>query len=403
MKGEIIMPIRKIKPEEKIMASKIFSIGFSWQSDFNSAEKNPEESQKGYEFVRAFFNEQGKMCSFLNSIPYEMRFCNHTVMMGGIGGVSSLPEERKGGNIRSLLYYSLDEMNKNGFAFSFLYPFSNTYYRQFGYESCYKRVYYTIPIESFKSLPRTGCIEQYIPNQDSKNAESIKSVYTQFIQDKNLSVVRNDCLWKDIIDVDPYKDRQYTYVWYNTEGIPKSYIIFEAEGSGTFDMEVKELIWLDYESLIGVLGFLQNFSPLYKSFKCSFPDYLNLHVILPEPNVIKSEIIASGMNRIVNIEKALKLMDYPKEKGSLAILVDDPFLKWNSGTFLVTWDSNGVEVEKKDCPPDLSCSIQVITQLVTGYTSIEDYMGREDVKIFNNADTLASVFNKKPLYINDFF
>ncbi len=397
------MPIRKIKPEEKIMASKIFSIGFAWQLDLNSAEKNPEESQKGYEFVRAFFNEQGKMCSFLNSIPYEMRFSGHTVKMGGIGGVSSLPEERKNGNIRSLFYYSLEEMYKNDFAFSFLYPFSNTYYRQFGYESCYKRLYATIPLESFKAFPKTGNVKHYLPNQDSKSVEAIKGVYDQFIQDKNLSIVRNDFLWKGLIDVEPYKTRQYTYIWYDDKGIPKSYIIFEAVGDGTYDMEVKELIWLDYESLIGILGFLQNFSPLYKNFKCSFPEYLNLHIIFPEPIAIKSEILVSGMNRIVNMEKTLKLMDYPKEEGSLAILVDDPFLKWNCGTFLVTWDSNGVEVVKKDCPPDLSCSIQVITQLVTGYTSIEDYMGREDVKVFNNADTLAAVFNKKHLFINDFF
>lgn len=395
------MPARKLRPEDQIYASKIQSLAFVFERDFSAAEKDPEQFQKGYEVMRGFFDENDKLSSCLSLVPYEVRFDNHTVKMGGIGGVSSLPEERNKGNVRKLLRFCFEEMHENQQIFSYLYPFSNPYYRQFGYESCFRRAMISVPLTSFKHFKASGSAVQYQPSQDY---EPIRSLYNDFIADKNLAMVRNDWQWDSLIKKDPYKTRQYTYIWHDAQDKPGSYVIFKPEGGWLeFDMQVIELIWSDYESLAGILGFLSRFSPKYKTFKCPASEFLNMHIMVPEPNDVKLELAPSGMNRIVDLQKVLELMAYPEGKGQVAISVKDTFLEWNDGTFVINWGPDGVDVVKKACPADMTCSIEVLTQLITGYTRPDDYFGRSDLQIHSQGPLLASLFMKKRLYMNDHF
>ena len=132
------MIIRKISPKEHIEVRKMQTIAFSGSGDFDLAETNVDKFTDGYESAIGVFDDNGKICSSVYLIPYEIRFNGNTVKMGGIGGVATLPEERNKGYIKELFKYCFTEMFKNEQIFSVLYPFSNVYYRQFGYEWCIK-------------------------------------------------------------------------------------------------------------------------------------------------------------------------------------------------------------------------------------------------------------------------
>lgn len=396
------MEARKIRPEEHIDALKILSVAFRWSRDFSGADEEPEKFYDGYETWRATFSDDGKMCSALEISPFKFKFDGHVVNMAGVGGVISLPEERNKGYVRELFKYCFNEMRENKQWFSFLYPFSNEYYRKFGYEASSKKVKYTIPLSSFRHFPNIGEVKHYIPGTDDSH---IRHMYDSFIADKNLAVVRTDILWNRHIGEDPYKNNQYTYVWYNSQGNPKSYITFKCDKRQDFgaNVLVKELVWLDSDALVGIFSFLSGFVPNYRDFIWETTELHNLSLLFQEPSNIKTEIYSSGMNRIVDLEKILTLKSHPEGEGSLAFKIHDNFLEWNNGTFAVTWNRDGVEVEKKNCSPDLSCSIQVLTQLITGYVSIEDFIWNKDLKVHGNLKLLSNYFKKKSLYINESF
>ncbi|HBM80412.1 MAG TPA: hypothetical protein DD426_06185, partial [Clostridiaceae bacterium] len=388
------MEVRKIKPEEHIDALRILSIAFRWSKDFGEAKKNPEKFYNGYETWRAAFNDNGKMCSALEMTPFKFKFDGKAVDMGGIGGVISLPEERNKGYVRKLFKYCFNEMRENRQWFSFLYPFSNEYYRKFGYEASLRKVKYTIPLDSFRCFPNTGEVRLYIPGGDDNR---IRYIYDNFTADKNFAVVRNDFLWNRHIGEDPYKNNSYTYVWYDSDGTAKGYITFKCKKRQDFgaDMLVKELVWLNGEALAGIFKFLGSFVPNYRDFIWETTEFHNLNLIFPEPYVVKAEVFSSGMSRIVDLQEVLKLKSHPKPEGCLAFEVQDDFLDWNNGTFVVTWNKDGVDVKKEACSPDLSCSIQVLTQLITGYASIEDFLWNKDLKVYGDRELLASYFKKK--------
>lgn len=390
------MEIRKIQPSENLEALKIQSVCFTANRDFTTGGKYEDD----YEVVRALFNSDGKMCASLNLIPFLFRMNGETVKMAGIGGVVSLPEERNKGYIKKIFKHSLQEMRDCGQLFSFLYPFSNSYYRQFGYECCNKVQIVKIPLTAFAELKSPGHAKHFVYGED---IDTVKKLYNRFIEDKNLAIVRDEKQFRDLFDRDAYKDLYHTYIWYNHEGEAVSYISFGALEGKENDLDVTEFVWSSFEGLKGLLGFLSKFHPYFSNFTGLFPEFIDFRLLLSEPYQVNTEIKARGMNRIVDVEKVLALLKYPEKNGQIVIKVNDDFCEWNTDTFIAAWESGKVHVARKDIPADLSCSIQTLTQLVAGYATLTDLENFTNLKVTGNATLLNSVFAKKQLFLRECF
>lgn len=406
------MDIRPIKPEEKIFTEKIESVAFLIKRDFSAVQDKGKESgdtgngskeaADAYKTGRAAFDENGKMCSCLQLIPFDVQFDGGIVPMAGIGGVASLPEEREKSGIRSIFEYAMQEMYEKGYVFSFLYPFSHTFYRKFGYELNMTPVSYSIPLADCRHFTQSGRLKMYTKDMD---ASEIKSVYNEYIKDKNLAVIRTDKLWDGFLEKDPYKDNVYLYVWYDKNGSARGYIQFSANAAyeSRCNMLVSELIWLDREALAGIFSFLGKLTAQMDRMIWRAPSFLNLLPLFPEPYDIKQEKLTRGMNRIVNVEKALALMHMPECAGEVVIGVEDSFFPANSGSYYISWENGTHSVERTDKAPDMSCDVQALSQLVTGFLTVEELelAGRLDIK--GNEKQLAKVFARKKLFINDHF
>ncbi len=86
------------------------------------------------------FSEDGILTSSRRVYYHKQIFDGNTVGCVELDMVCSLPESREHGNIVRSVF---DELIEKGFLFSFLHPFSTSYYRQFGLKYviplCYKR------------------------------------------------------------------------------------------------------------------------------------------------------------------------------------------------------------------------------------------------------------------------
>ena len=104
-----------------------------------SAARERTEEEKGEDARNrcfgTFLDDDETICGVVNSREYLCRFDGGTYKLGGVGGVSTLPQYRRGGVIRACMTASLKDMYANDFTFAFLYPFSMQYYRKFGFEA----------------------------------------------------------------------------------------------------------------------------------------------------------------------------------------------------------------------------------------------------------------------------
>jgi predicted acetyltransferase len=396
--------IRPIKPAERIQLSKIQGIAFLFTQDFSEYEQNPEKFEKGYETGRAAFDDSGKMCSGLELIPYHVRFDGNTVPMGGIGGVASLPEERKKRYIRKVFEYCTEEMYEKGVVFSYLYPFSHEYYRKFGYELNLTGIECAVPFSSLSHFRQTGDVRMFVPGMETSD---IISVYRQFIQDKNLSVVREQKHWERFFGKDPFKTNIFLYVWYDGEGVAKGYFQYSVERNEKNrqeqNMKIHEFIWLNGEAFAGMLAFLNGFYPQFRNLFLRLPHFADILSFFPEPYKVEQHIRTQGMNRVVNVRKALQLMKAPSGSGEAVIEVEDPFFPRNSGRYLVVWEDGKSGVAESDREPDMICSVNDLSQLITGFATVSQLHTAGRIEAKRGFDRLDKLFAKKKLFLNDHF
>jgi predicted acetyltransferase len=99
------------------------------------------------------------------------------------------------------------------------------------------------------------------------------------------------------------------------------------------------------------------------------------------------------------------MMRRPCCEGQYIVEVEDEQIKANSGKYLVEFGTGSTKVSKTGRDADLICDMLTLSQLVTGYRSLENalYTRQEGLEVCGNIDTLKSVFTQRPQHITEYF
>lgn len=353
------MEIRAVCEKEYAESCRVESVAFDLGFDCHEAMSGD------YRNRRAVFQD-GRIVACLDEIPFRTHLNGVEAGMAGIGGVATLPEERRKGYVRALFHHVLEESREKGDVLSYLFPFSNVYYRQFGYENCMVRNKITLPISSLRSLQAPGSVEMYRPGD---NMEPIMELYEKFSLNKNLMIQRTGKLWDKRLNADPCKNNRYVYIRRGPDHEADGYLILKPHAPA---LVVEEMVWRDSRALKGMLGFLFRFSGRYRFIRYHAPSFLNLCPLIPEPYDIRSTGMCFGMGRIVDAERALRTLTFPKNGMPLTIQVRDDFLAWNNGTFLLREENGLTQVRRVEKEPDMICDIRRLVQLLCGYLSLQE-------------------------------
>ena len=144
------MIVRKTALEEARRVNELFAICF--EMPYTNCPADPEKDDATH---WAAFDEDGEMMSTFTVSDFTVQFDGSPCKMGGIGGVATLPQYRRRGGIRACFREALPDMYGSGYDFSYLYPFSTTYYRKFGYENCVQKYGWTVDL-SLLNPPKEG-------------------------------------------------------------------------------------------------------------------------------------------------------------------------------------------------------------------------------------------------------
>ena len=408
------MIIRKIKLEELVRTYQVFALAFECAVDVSKpieviaevASNSPKNRNdiNSLERWAAFEDDDKTMMGFLIAGSYPIYFDENICKMSGIGAVSTLPEYRRRGVIRECFNYSLKYMYENDFLFSYLYPFSTKYYRQFGYELCCEKFKHTIYLCSIKPFDIEG--NCYLVENGEKAINDIKAIHQDFIKGYNLTVVREDCDFSWVLKSSPSVDEKYTYVYKNKEGIPKGFFSFVKQPQGNaYNMSCSDFMFSDMEGFKGILNFAYSFSTYYEKIVFTLPSNIGIVSYLPETAFYpyKCEKLHCGMVRVINVEKVLQKAKY-KGDGSVLLQVFDKQISMNSKTFQVTFSADkATEVSVSGKKPDISLDVTDFSRLIVGTIDSSDIKYLENVVINSNNENIAKMFYKKLNTVIDYF
>ncbi len=400
---------RKLRPEEFWQARRAMAVAFEgvFEQEKELEKAKTDKAEPNEDLYGASHAEGGPLAASIVINNKTSRFDGHTVKMGGVGGVATLPAGRRGGAIRACMELALREMYDNGFALSHLYPFSTAYYRQFGFASAGQSVRWTVKLPDLKRLPQAGGrVRQLMPGDD---LSPLLDVYNRMYGDTNFSCLRK-VFDKDLEGDKPLANRRWVFLWEDETGVPGGFLVGsrvkEALHCVPEFSSTDGLLFTSPRALIGLLKFVHSaFIANFQEIQFCVPGHMDLICLLPEVSGMDCRAALNGMARAVNVEALLKLC-LCKGTGQLTLDVTDSILPENNGRFLLDFApgrENRVErLAKTGSPADVELDVGNLAVLLGGARDTASIGMTPDIRV-NNTSGLEQVFYRKPCHVLDLF
>lgn len=410
------MKTRLLRPEENWKSNLTMAVAFEGDYDLEKAkesaarERTEEEKREDARnrCFGTFLDDDETICGVVNSREYLCHFDGGTYKLGGVGGVSTLPQYRRGGVIRACMTASLKDMYANDFTFAFLYPFSMQYYRKFGFEAGAPEYRWSVPFTAMKPQDVGGHVEQIFPGGDFT---PLLTVYNAFYADHNLSAVR-ETYDKGLEKANLWNDKRYVFVWYNNENQPRGLMIthkIEEDGVTYLDcthtfQSPGGFLACDVEAFNGLLFFAKSaFSSDYEKLRFIVPSDMHLEQLIGENTRTFCSVFPNGMLRVVNVERVLENCAC-RGTGEITLRIEDDIITENNDTWRLHFalgEQN--KVEKTDAVPDLILNIRAFSALITGARAAADIPWMPDVRLLRQAPAVPNVFYPKKCSMMDLF
>ncbi|PJJ27286.1 GNAT family N-acetyltransferase [Lacrimispora celerecrescens] len=375
-------------------------------------QKHPVTRMKrDYRNTLAWFDEQKAMQACVSHCVCSVEFDGEAASMAAVGDVAAMPCCQGKGVMKALFGAMLKEWHTHNIQFSYLYPFSGTYYGQFGYTYCVRRKHWNFPMAQLPDYKDLGTIELYQPSR----LEDLKMLYHAFFAGCNLSVMREEIEWHHAVgQYEPDRDFRFTYLYYNEAGSPCGYLIYSkiTDEKQTVTMNCHEFVYSDIEGLMGLIHFCKSRQAYYDRVCIPLPDFVPFDLLclefnLPAGRAATIHQIMHGMVRVVHAEEVLKAAQY-LGNGSIRLFLNDSWLPANSGLWELGWkegrySSLHYNADGSETQADTVMDITLFSRLICrGVTEEELPCLPAECRRCGN-DTLLKVFPKKKCAISDYF
>jgi predicted acetyltransferase len=373
------------------------ALGMILQQCFNSSTEASEayRARLGLENFRAI-RQSGRIVGGLAILPMGQWFGAQCVPMAGIAAVGVAPEHRGSGAALTLMQHTLHELAARGVALSALYPATQYFYRQVGYEQGGVRYDWEISTASIHLKDRTLPIA---PIQDAQhNHEVIANLYHQQAKANNGCLERNKAIWKGIFET-PF----YAYL-IGEEAQPEGYLIFSQQAENNrILIHIRDWALLTPAAIKRFWTFLADHRSIVEKVRWHHSTFDSLTFLLDE-RTAKINRVGHWLLRIVDVRKALEQRGYPKGiETELHLEVEDDLLTQNNGKFILKVSDGQGEV-RLGGRGELHLPIRGLAPLYTGLLTPEQLQSNGQIQAKEQALPIATqLFSGNSPWMPDFF
>lgn len=359
----------KLKKNQENLKQIASLIKYAFGKNNNLLHDNNFMSRYDHSNGYGFFNDD-KLTSYIMVNKFKSEVFGHHVPMAGIGYVASYPEYRGQGHISKLMKEILNDLHDEGIPFTNLAPFSESFYRHYGFSnSIYQKEYRFSggALRTFK-LPRT---DHVICGKwdDLMVQNGVIQLYERQLHtdDERNTVIREAWWWNRM---DTYYHNRNIAVYIDSNGRPISYLIYRIQGDVFL---ADELYSITAKGLVSLLGFMGSHAGAIKEFRMTLPEHSLIGELFPEQNQLKISLHPYMMSRIVNFAKMITYMK-PLQEGTFNLeVISDDECPWNIGVWQMTNKDGKVSCKQiEDGLVDFSGPITAWTQVLLGRLSMRD-------------------------------
>ena len=351
----------------------------------------------------------GDVVASIHLNQHTIKFGNKEENVSYVVGVSTLPEARGKGMMKSLMNLSFEEMYNRGQNVSILMPIDFRLYRRFGFENCYDMMEHRINIEDLSAFR----IERDFKRAKESDIDNLIDIYNKSNRRLNGYTVRGKQRYENMFK-EVAADGGHIYIC-SDNGVYDGYVIY-AINEGKFF--VREVYFSNTNALKSILAFIYNHNTQCDKVVIMEDVRNTIGNTLKNPKTSESLLKPFMMGRVVNMDGCfINMADYlecaykylEKLDGdfeSVVISVKDKYIPQNTANYCLKFRDNDYSFEKLEYNEenaDLVLDINQISQLIFGYKDIDDVLDLYDKEINEKKlDILRKVFVKKRNHINEY-
>ncbi len=405
------MQIRFANPDDKAVLKSIWRYCFDDKAEFVDWFFE-EKYNYGNTLVAC---EMDNPVSNLQLIPYNLSFKDRQVDASYMVGVATMPEARGKGYVDALIRESLNVMRQRGNLIGLLLPFKFDFYRKYGWELCYSHNAYKFEPSMLKSMIVKYGEARQIDFKSLDDVNTMMRLYSEFMKGVNRYngyIIRSSNNWKNKL-TDLYISKMKGY-FIKDNSNEEGYILYSILGK---ELNIHEMVYTTTNAYRALLGFIYAHSAQINIVNWKAPINDKTFNYLSDPRQCVG-IAPFLMARVIDVGEILKLLcKFVKDDFNLTIEIKDELADWNNGLFQIKGDivspkrdnvqnRNDIKNNTGSFEPDISCSINIFTQLAMGYISVSDVckLGLLNVKKDDQAIEKANmIFKLENNYINDYY
>ncbi|GCF93539.1 GNAT family acetyltransferase [Enterococcus florum] len=332
--------------------------------------------------------QKERLSSLVMVNHFKVRLFSETIPMAGIGYVASYPEFRGKGGVSDVMREILHDLHQQQIPFAQLAPFSEPFYRQFGFERTIRQKLYHIPADQFRFFKSEAAGEVRRGNWQEMQQE-IMTLHQRFIERDQLATVIREKWWWDRLDA--YFPFRFYTVCDDPQGRACGYLIYRLEGS-TF--KIDELGYENVFALRKLLSYVKAHVSSFSDFTYAAPIHECLEDCFSEQAGITINQQPYMMSRIINFEQLLHSPSFEID-GRIIEVTEDAVCPWNKGQ----WRVQAGRVEKvSGKQADILGSIEAWTELIVGSLTIDQAVLLGKIEVRENKDTAIVKTGKTSFY-----
>jgi predicted acetyltransferase len=310
----------------------------------------------------------GKVVSCLTIIPAAVQIGSARVAMGGIGNVSTLPEEQNHGYASALMQDTLRVLREQGLCTSVLFPFSFSFYRKFGYELGGNHCHYWSRPRNIPAFNE----RRYCRPAEPGDLPAFATLYAQHNSIRSCGLVRDEERWQSLLG------NGNRALVFDCDG-PDGYMIYgeEIDAHGLKVLRVKELVAGSPESRRGLVGFLAAFDGDTVEWSTTPSDLWTLGLMCPvaplregyKPRA-SATVRPMFQFRVIDVLQAIKARSSEMAwvEGELSLVVQDELNPDNGKPLAMSCRGGTVQLVRghrtRHC---LEANVRVFSQIYCGY------------------------------------
>ncbi|MFW7363358.1 GNAT family N-acetyltransferase [Vagococcus fluvialis] len=392
--------IKKVTDKKDI--EKVHELG-SYAFNMDHTEEQKQAYIEKNTFIDNYVDEvDGEVLSQIVSYPFEVTIKGQVMKMSGIGDVASYPETRGSGGIRNIFSTIFKDLHENGIELSYLAPFSQPFYRKFGYETVFDSEEIRIPKAVITQIKpeKKGKVKR-VKWEDEDTKAILKEIYRDTLEKVHGSVIREDYWWHYTM----IKKQKRVAICYDDNNMPQGYLIYGLVGASEF--QIFEMAYRNSFALRKLMSFVSSHSGSFNEFvSTNLPDKAVLE-LFTEISGITRKTYSYMMVKIVNFKQFIEKYPFKEveKEADFYVEIQDNSCEWNNEIFHLVIKNGKATCEKvtEAKKIDYSGSIQHFTQVFMGRLTLEKAVWLELIDEKTEGSNLSELIDSMTPRMYDYF